>query len=53
MQSIFHFLYSSTNSEYGWLPGREQEFENIYTFILNKLSQNSGGYIFYSFVFYV
>ncbi|CAH8657411.1 unnamed protein product [Schistosoma guineensis] len=39
---------SSTNSEYGWLPGREQEFENIYTFILNKLSQNSGGCMYIS-----
>ncbi|CAI2735427.1 unnamed protein product [Schistosoma spindalis] len=39
---------NSTNSEYGWLPGREQEFENIYTFILNKLSQNSGGCMYIS-----
>ncbi|KAK4474908.1 hypothetical protein MN116_002016 [Schistosoma mekongi] len=36
------------NSEYGWLPGREQEFENIYTFIFNKLSQRSGGCMYIS-----
>ncbi|KAH8868225.1 Origin recognition complex subunit 1 [Schistosoma japonicum] len=39
---------SPMNSEYGWLPGREQEFENIYTFIFNKLSQRSGGCMYIS-----
>ncbi|CAH8645190.1 unnamed protein product [Heterobilharzia americana] len=42
------FNLGSKNSEYGWLPGREQEFENIYTFIFNKLSQNSGGCMYIS-----
>ncbi|VDQ06488.1 unnamed protein product [Trichobilharzia regenti] len=39
---------SSNNSEYGWLPGREQEFESIYTFVSNKLSLNSGGCMYIS-----
>ncbi|CAH8846408.1 unnamed protein product [Trichobilharzia szidati] len=40
--------FASNNSEYGWLPGREQEFESIYTFVSNKLSLNSGGCMYIS-----